>query len=84
MDRYNNRLWVLDTGILDGSLENNCNPQLLVFDLENDQLVQRNEVPYRIGYNNNGVSLLANLVISVNGENYDSTTVSNNNFFSKL
>lgn len=37
------RLWVLDTGYIgDNSV---CSPQLLVFDLNTDQLIQRYRIP---------------------------------------
>ncbi|XP_063240684.1 protein yellow-like [Bacillus rossius redtenbacheri] len=65
------RLWVLDSGLVDiatGSPEQRCPPQLLVFDLDDDSLVHRYELPADQVLDG---SLFATLAVDVRGGRCD-------------
>ncbi|XP_014207735.1 major royal jelly protein 1-like [Copidosoma floridanum] len=69
-----NRLWVLDTGFLEGK-PMKCQAKLLLFDLTNDQHLGTIIIPDKIAKNKDGVTLLANPVVETDGLNCKKTTV---------
>lgn len=71
-----NRLWIVDTGIKEGSTSADCPAQLLAFDLDTDDLIRRIEIPEIIARNSLGESLLANIVVETDGPDCEETTVS--------
>lgn len=70
-----NRLWVLDTGFLEGQALN-CEAQLLAFDLNTDRLLQRIKIPNDIARSKDGQTLLATPIVETEGPYCDNTTVS--------
>ncbi|NP_001154975.1 major royal jelly protein-like 7 isoform X1 [Nasonia vitripennis] len=69
-----NRLWILDTGFLEGQAIN-CEAQLLAFDLNTDRLIQRIKIPNNIARSNDGQTLLATPIVETEGPYCDNTTV---------
>jgi len=64
-----NRLWVLDSGVLDSLVAFNvvCPPKILIFDMRNDQLVRSITLPEEVLRRN---SLLSNLVLDDKTNNF--------------
>ncbi|XP_076243481.1 major royal jelly protein 9-like [Calliopsis andreniformis] len=61
-----NRLWVLDTGIIGNNAV--CPPQLLVFDLLTDNLIERVQIPHDVAVNTtSGKGLLVTPVVQTFG-----------------
>ncbi|XP_032666599.1 major royal jelly protein 1-like [Odontomachus brunneus] len=56
-----NRIYVLDSGIIDDKMW--CPPQLLIFDLKTDQLVEKVTIPKKFATNKNGTGLLVTIIV---------------------
>jgi hypothetical protein len=67
-------LWVLDTGFLEGQ-QILCQSQLLAFDLNTDQLINRIKIPNHIARNKKNETLLANPIVETKGSHCEKTTV---------
>ncbi|XP_058797668.1 major royal jelly protein 1-like isoform X2 [Phymastichus coffea] len=68
------RLWVLDTGFLEGE-RITCEPQLLAFDLKTDRLIERIKIPNHIARGSNGQTMLATPIVETIGQKCENTTV---------
>ncbi|XP_014207736.1 major royal jelly protein 1-like [Copidosoma floridanum] len=71
-----NRLWVLDTGIVEqNSSARACQAQLLAFDLTRDKLAKRIKIPNHIAQNDQGMTRLVKPIVETKGQQCDHTTV---------
>ncbi|XP_011505300.1 PREDICTED: major royal jelly protein 1-like [Ceratosolen solmsi marchali] len=70
-----NRLWVLDTGILEYASAKACPAQLLAFDLTRNKLTKRIKIPNHIAQNNQGMTRLVKPIVETKGQQCDHTTV---------
>lgn len=69
-----NRLWVLDAGSYE-DFSTPCPPQLLVFDLNLDHLIERVRIPNEIAGDQDNNTLLSNVVVETKGLFCEDTTV---------
>ncbi|XP_011505298.1 PREDICTED: major royal jelly protein 1-like isoform X2 [Ceratosolen solmsi marchali] len=69
-----NRLWVLDTGFLEGQ-DILCQPQLLTFDLNTNKLINKIKIPNHIARNKKNETLLSNPIVETEGLFCEKTTV---------
>ncbi|KAJ8684197.1 hypothetical protein QAD02_019989 [Eretmocerus hayati] len=71
-----NRLWVLDTGILEHeTYAKTCQAQLLAFDLTRNKLAKRIKIPNHIAQNDQGMTRLVKPIVETKGQQCDHTTV---------
>ena len=71
---------MLDTGVWETNSTYLCEAQILVFDLNNDQLLQQIKIPNNVAQNSNGTGLLTDPIVQTEGQFCESTTVRFFNF----
>ena len=69
------RLWVLDTGILETNSQRVCSAQIFVFNLKTDTLIDKISIPYELAQNGSGTGLLTAILVETEGTNCQSTKV---------
>lgn len=76
-----NRLWVVDQGIKDLLGTRICQPKLLIFNLENDQLLRRYEFPEDQIESVSGKTALGRVELAIKGSNCNSTIAYLSDFY---